>query len=108
VPANVSDAEASTSGVNGRGEGNPPSSLAGFSSFIGKVLDQLSLSAWLPAAMLVGNLALLLQLNQDKDFNIERAVQSLAAKPLGTVIILVFSLSPRSSPRRSRSRSSDS
>ncbi len=65
---------------------------AGFSAFLGKVLEQLSLSAWLPAAMLIGNCALLLQLNQNRSLNLGHAIRDLSAKPLGTVVILLFSL----------------
>ena len=42
--------------------------------------------------MLVGNVALLLQLRSDNSYNIAHAVKELASKPLGTVIILTFAL----------------
>jgi hypothetical protein len=42
--------------------------------------------------MLVGNVALLLQLRADNSYNIAHAVKELASKPLGTVIILTFAL----------------
>ncbi len=56
------------------------------------MLDQLSLTAWLPAAMLVGCMAVLLQMRQQKSSDIATAVQKLTEKPLGTVIVLIFSL----------------
>jgi hypothetical protein len=64
----------------------------GLSQVLGKVLQQLSVSAWVPAAMLVGNAAVLLQLHSDNDYNIARAARELTGKPLGTLIILAFSL----------------
>lgn len=62
------------------------------SQILGRVLNQLSVSAWLPAAMLVGNAAVLLQLRGSHSFNIALASRQLAAKPLGTIIILIFSV----------------
>jgi hypothetical protein len=64
----------------------------GLSQILGKILQQLSVSAWVPAAMLVGNIAVLVQLRADKSYNIAFAVKYLAAKPLGILIILIFSL----------------
>jgi hypothetical protein len=64
----------------------------GLSQFASKVLDQLSLTAWLPAAMLVGCMAVLLQMRHQKSSDIATAVQALTEKPLGTVIVLTFSL----------------
>ena len=42
--------------------------------------------------MLVGNVAVLLQLLSDRSYNVASAVKELAGKPLGMVIILIFSL----------------
>ena len=42
--------------------------------------------------MLVGNVAVLLQLHSNHKFDIARALKDLAGKPLGTLIILAFSL----------------
>ena len=77
--------------VDARGADTDSSSL-GLSQVLGKILQQLSISAWVPAAMLVGNGAVLLQLRADRDYNIARAVKELAGKPLGTLIILGFAL----------------
>ncbi len=71
---------------------NKYSEAPGLSQVLGTVLQQLSVSAWVPAAMLVGNVALLLQLSTEGSYNVAQAVKGLAGKPLGTVIILVFSL----------------
>ncbi len=64
----------------------------GLSQLLSKILEQLSVSAWLPAAMLVGNTALLLQLHSDHNIDIAAAVKNLTEKPLGTIIVLAFSL----------------
>jgi hypothetical protein len=50
------------SGPAGGAPDKEPKQADGLSQFMGKVLDQLSLSTWLPAAMLVGSGALLIQL----------------------------------------------
>jgi len=68
------------------------SSGAGFSAFVSHVLDQLSVSAWLPAAMLVGNMAVLVQLHSQKNRNLAEALATLTEKPLGVVIVLVSAL----------------
>ncbi|QKV74961.1 hypothetical protein [Amycolatopsis sp. Hca4] len=70
-------------------EQKPPE---GLSQFIGKVLDQLSLSAWMPAAMLVGCGAVLLQLRSQGNFDLGAAVVGLTAKPLGILVVLLFAL----------------
>ena len=67
------------------------STSPGLSQVLGTVLQQLSVSAWVPAAMLVGNVAVLLQLLSDRSYNVASAVKELAGKPLGMVIILIFS-----------------
>jgi hypothetical protein len=68
------------------------SSSLGLSQVLAKILQQLSISAWVPAAMLVGNGAVLLQLHADANYDIAGAVKELAGKPLGTLIILAFAL----------------
>jgi len=42
--------------------------------------------------MLVGNVAVMLQLRADRSYNIAGAVGKLAGKPLGTIIVLAFAL----------------
>ena len=68
------------------------SAATSFSQFLSKIFEQLSISAWLPAVMLVGNGAVLLQLYGNRSFNIALAVRDLAAKPLGTITVLVFAV----------------
>lgn len=65
---------------------------AGISQFLCKVLDQLSLSSWLPATMFVGCSALLLQLAEQGNTDIPAAVRTLIDKPLGILIIVLFAL----------------
>lgn len=74
------------------GASSKTSPVQGFSAFITRVLDQLSLSAWLPAAMLVGSLALLLQLHAQKNRNVGKAIDNLTDKPLGILILLLFAM----------------
>jgi hypothetical protein len=83
----VADAEPSSKPAEK--EQKPPE---GLSQFIGKVLDQLSLSAWMPAAMLVGCGAVLLQLRSQGNFDLGAAVVGLTAKPLGILVVLLFAL----------------
>ena len=66
----------------------------GLSSFVAKVLDQLAITAWLPAALLIGVMALFVELSRHPSdgLDIADAVQSLATLPWGTIIILIFGL----------------
>lgn len=83
--------DAAPVGADTRGADKDSGSL-GLSQVLGKILQQLSISAWVPAAMLVGNGAVLLQLHADANYNIAGAVKELAGKPLGTIIVLAFAL----------------
>jgi hypothetical protein len=88
-------AESSGADTRSTAEGGGSSKGAesgGISQLLGKILEQLNISAWLPAAMLIGNLALLFQLHSNGNFDIANAVKDLAGKPLGTLIVLGFSL----------------
>jgi hypothetical protein len=64
----------------------------GISGFLTRILDQLSLSSWLPAIMIVCNLAVLLQLGSQKNLDISAAVLRLADKPLGILVVLVLGI----------------
>jgi hypothetical protein len=61
----------------------------GISAFIAHVLDQLSLSAWLPAAFLTASLALLLQFRVDKSVDLLRAVRALTADPVRVLVLAI-------------------
>ena len=87
-----SSSDGSRQAMDGGATPDKSSESSGLSQLLSKVLEQLNISAWLPAAMLVGNLALLLQLHSNHKFDITRALKDLTEKPLGTLIVLVFSL----------------
>lgn len=74
------------------GADGSPAQPEGLSQFMAKVLDQLSLSAWLPAAMLVGCAAIVLQLRSQRNFDVGTALLALTAKPLGIIVVLLFAL----------------
>jgi hypothetical protein len=57
-----------------------------------KVLDQLSVAAWLPAFMLVGNAAVLFQLHGQQNTDVGRALGALVDGPFGVLIALVFAV----------------
>lgn len=59
------------------------------SAFVARVLDQLSLSAWLPAAFLTASLSLLLQFRADKSASPLRAVRDLTADPVRVLVLIV-------------------
>ena len=61
----------------------------GVSAFIARVLDQLALSAWLPAAFLTASVAILLQFRSAKSANILKAVQALTAHPVQVLVIMI-------------------
>jgi hypothetical protein len=68
------------------------SAADGISAFVARVLDQLSLSAWLPAAFLTASLALLLQFRADKSASPLRAVRDLTADPVRVLVLIVPAL----------------
>lgn len=65
---------------------------AGVSEFLGRLFGQLSLTSWFPAAVLVGNGAVLLQMHADQSAALGPAVEALTDKPLGILIVVVFAL----------------
>lgn len=69
-----------------------PKPSTGLSQFIARILEQLSITAWLPATMLVGVGSLLVQLHQRNYMDIPDAVHSLATQPWGIIIIMIFAL----------------
>jgi len=74
-PASGSDAAAASS--------------SGISAFIARVLDQLTLSAWLPAALLTASVAILLQFRSDRSANILTAVRALTADPVRVLVLMI-------------------
>lgn len=90
MPSEPADHDSKSATEAGDSDKKPES--PGLSQILGKVLQQLSVSAWVPAAMLIGNVAVLVQLRANRSYDISLAVKDLAAKPLGTLVILAFSL----------------
>lgn len=87
------DAEASpppaSTGAGATADKRTPAS--GVSEFLARVFEQLSLSSWLPAAMLVGNLAVLLEMHSRRSTDVLAAVKALSS-PIGVVIAMLFAL----------------
>ena len=73
---------------NSDGAAESPRPGIGVGDVLGKILDQLSLSAWPPAIFLVGVTALLLAIHDRDSFEPGRAVSDLVASTLGVVIVL--------------------
>ena len=61
----------------------------GVSAFVARVLDQLSLTAWLPAALLVSALAVLFQFQRDDSMDLPRAIAELAQDPFRLLVVLI-------------------
>jgi hypothetical protein len=74
------------------GAPEPAQTTPGISELIGRVLDQLQVSAWLPAVMLVGIGALLVQVHSQQHLDVGAAVVNLTKQPLGILIVLLFAL----------------
>src|ERR1700760_3896342 len=64
-------------------------SPSGISAFVARVLDQLSLSAWLPAAVLTAGVAVLLQFRSDKSADVLAAVRALTADPVRVLVLII-------------------
>jgi hypothetical protein len=73
-------------------EPEPAPKATGVSEFLGGVLSQLSFSSWLPATMLVGEGAVLLQLRSQHNANIGDAIEALAGMKWGALVVLLFAL----------------
>jgi len=72
-----------------------PANSSDFSAVAGRILDQLSATAWLPAALLVGDIALVLAYAQTKGTPEQRWASILAflnAKPFGVILAVAFAL----------------
>ena len=78
-PGLASDVESDTSSA----------STDGVSAFIARVLDQLALSAWLPAAFLIAGVAVLLEFRSLKTASILAAAGKLTAHPLQVLTIMI-------------------
>jgi len=76
-PSTANDSDSSAASPNG------------VSAFIARVLDQLTLSAWLPAALLTASVAVLLQFRSDRSANVLSAVRALTADPVRVLVLIV-------------------
>ncbi|MGH3164792.1 MAG: hypothetical protein ACRDN0_02725, partial [Trebonia sp.] len=66
-----------------------PISPDGVSALIARVLDQLALGSWLPAAFFVASAALVLQFRSAKSTNLLYAVRELSADPVQVLVVMV-------------------
>jgi hypothetical protein len=81
-PTTAASSETSTSGASS-------AASSGVSAFIARVLDQLTLSAWLPAAFLTASVAVLLQFRSARSANMLNAVRELTANPVQVLVIII-------------------
>jgi hypothetical protein len=79
----------SPSPANDVGSGASASSGDGLSAFVARVLDQLALSAWLPAAFLTAGVAVLLEFRSRRSASILNAVGKLTAHPVQVLVIII-------------------
>jgi hypothetical protein len=64
----------------------------GVSAFLSRVLNQLSITAWLPAVFLVGNAAVLFALQGHPRLSLTGAVEDLVGLRWGALIVIVFAV----------------
>lgn len=70
-------------------ESDAAASADGVSAFIARVLDQLSLSAWFPAAFLTAGIAVILEFRSTKSASVPDAVAKLTAHSLQALVIMI-------------------
>jgi len=75
--------------VSGAEADGPTAAADGLSAFVARVLDQLALSAWLPAAFLTASIAVLLQFRSAKSADLLKAVKALTAQPLQVLVLII-------------------
>jgi len=61
----------------------------GISAFVARVLDQLTLSAWLPAALFTASMAVLLEFRSAKTVNISKAVEALTKNWVPVLVLII-------------------
>jgi hypothetical protein len=66
-----------------------PERADGISAFIAKVLNQLSLSAWLPAATFAASVTMLAQFRSQKSLSVGNALTAITDRP-GPVLVLIL------------------
>jgi hypothetical protein len=70
-------------------ESDAAASADGLSAFIARVLDQLALSAWFPAAFLTAGIAVILEFRSTKSASVPDAVAKLTAHSLQALVIMI-------------------
>jgi nucleotide-binding universal stress UspA family protein len=78
--------------TGGGSDGEPPPAPDGVSAFVARVLDQLALSAWLPAALLTVSTTLLLQLRAQRSANLAEALAAVTGDKLRLLILTIPTL----------------
>lgn len=74
---------------SGSGGGQLSPSQPGITGLITRVLDQLSLSAWLPAALFTAAIAVLSRFRSNGDLDIGLAVSDITSNPFALLVLLV-------------------
>jgi hypothetical protein len=67
----------------------PGAAPDGISAFVARVLNQLTLSAWLPAGFLTASVAVLLQFRSDRSASLLEAVHNLTKDPLRVLVLII-------------------
>jgi hypothetical protein len=78
-----------TPSLAGKTDSDPSAVPSGVSAFVARVLDQLALSAWLPAAFLTTGIAVLLEFRSTKSASVPTAVEKLTAHSLQLLVLMI-------------------
>ncbi|MDJ0318399.1 hypothetical protein [Arthrobacter antibioticus] len=70
-------------------EDSASSTTGGLAAFIVRILEQLSLSAWLPAGLLSASVTLLVCFRQERSINLVAAIGRITDNPWGIVLLAV-------------------
>lgn len=73
-------------------QSSPERVANGISAFLARVLDQLSVSSWLPAVFFVGNAAILLVLKNKDQLDVSVAIRQLVELEWGALVVLLFAV----------------
>ncbi|BBE21880.1 hypothetical protein MN0502_07630 [Arthrobacter sp. MN05-02] len=66
-----------------------PAAVDNLSAVVARILDQLSVTSWLPAAFMVAGASILLQFHEQRNSDIPRAIDSLTKEPFQVLVIIV-------------------
>jgi len=81
------DSDAGKSSSNNVAKLAPPG--PGITGLVVRVLDQLSLAAWLPAALLTASMAVLFRFRANENLDLGQAISDITADPLALLVSLV-------------------